>query len=258
MLGVSRFWTWILQRLKQGFSFTHCMGFRFLQALQTPGGPGTYGQTGNQAAIDLESPFASGGVGAVNPLQLHYTVITPAERKQQEERKKNRSSFLSTPSLVYYTYLMTLDEEAARPWTCNDPSFHTEHMDFSAGVCLDRAHCQLRLKHPWVRRKTKLYINIPLKIIRIKKSRRFWIFCFYETSPMLLFDNWTRPCGCWMLCRVCTWYIRHRAAASWAVLLSNFNSSWTLPELRGHSPSPDGTQNSPTLTLSAGIVCDYI
>lgn len=89
-------------------------------------------------------------------------MISPTERKQQKE-KKNSSYFLSTPKLVYYVYLMALHEEAVRPWTCNDPCFHTEHMDFSAGVCLDRAHCQLRRKHPWASRKTKTYLNIALK-----------------------------------------------------------------------------------------------
>lgn len=88
MLAVSCFWTWILETLKLEFTFTHCTGFHFLQALQTLGGPRTCRQTGNQAPIDLESPFASGGVEAVNPLQLHYTMISSAERKQQEEGKK--------------------------------------------------------------------------------------------------------------------------------------------------------------------------
>lgn len=54
-----------------------------------------------------------GGVGVVNLLQLHYAMISPTERKQQEE--KNSSHFLSTPKLVYYVYLMALHNEAVRP-----------------------------------------------------------------------------------------------------------------------------------------------
>lgn len=38
--------------------------------------------------IYLEILFAlEGGVGVVNLLQLHYAMISPTERKQQEEKK---------------------------------------------------------------------------------------------------------------------------------------------------------------------------
>lgn len=154
------------------------MGFYLLQQLQTLGGLGTYKlKTGlhylfKKDPTYSESPFVRRGGhgerGWVLGLLTYYSYITPCitpwlvHWKKTAGRKKNSSYFLSTSKLVYYVYLMALHEDAVRPWTCNDPCFHTEHMDFSAGVCLDRAHCQLRLKHPWASRKTKAYFNIPL------------------------------------------------------------------------------------------------
>jgi len=94
MLGVSSFWTWILQRLKHRFSFTHCMGFHYFNNCKHWEAQGLTDKLEislhylfKKDPIYLESPFASGGVGVVNLLQLHYTMIIPTERKQQEEKK---------------------------------------------------------------------------------------------------------------------------------------------------------------------------
>lgn len=126
-------------------------------------------------------------------------MISPTERKQQEE-KKNSSYFLSPPKLVYYVYLTALHEEAVRPWTCNDPCFHTEHMRFSAGVCLERASCQLSSNIPEQAGKQKHLWIFPFKK-EMNTSSRVWIVWFYETLPILWFYNWTHPCRCWMLRR---------------------------------------------------------
>lgn len=174
-------------------------------------------QTQNWAPLSLQKgsclsgkPICGGrgawGEGWMLRLLTYYSYITPwlvHWKKIAGIIKKNSSYFLSTPKLVCYEDLMALHEEAVRPWTCNDPCFHTEHMDFSAGVCLDRAHCQLRFKHPWASRKAKAYFNILL----LKKSSQFLLFCIYGTLPIVLFYNWTHPCRCRMLSRDRTIYM---------------------------------------------------
>lgn len=196
MLGLSCSWIWILKRVEHRFNLPFWVGFHLPQ--QTLGGLGTYKlKTGlhhlfKKDPVYLESPFVGGrgawGEGWLLGLLTYYSYITPwlVHWKKTAGIKKNNSSyFLSIPKLVCYVYLMALHEDTVRPWTCNDLCFHTEHMDFGAGVCLDRAHCQLRLKHPWASRKAKAYFNISLKKGKKNLKKKKGPAVFYPNHVVL-------------------------------------------------------------------------